>query len=506
MHKLSSMILATAVVVISTRAACGSVVTYSTRDAFESANTTLTLSTLIFEGLAADSSFAYFSTPPGLTRSGVNFTIDHSDGNVGNLWVAGRNAYRPGTSVLSSQASDPINNLVISFTSPVSSFGIDYASFYGKNFDFLLSNGDTFTSTTMPWSYNFLGVTSSASFTSVRISSDDGINIGNVTYGPIGGPPSLPQVTYTSIYGDPYRMNVWEGAHISFLTPTSRTDLNPTTMAKIVTTVDKAYEYYKLATGSDPIPYAPNFYRNGRGTIAAVDYTGGAGYSYLGWTGIELLTPYFNALYNGVRDNNQYDQVVFYELGRNFWHYGGELGGTSIGAKSFCTGFAVFMRYKSLEYTGEAGGIVNGNYADCETRTKALVDQYTADASLNFSNTLGVGQGVPGSGLGSTDLFASFLFRLGRDYGGDDFFLNIWKEVGNRPDITTDQGAIDNFFLASCYTAHQNLTDLFVDDWRWPISTSALAEAMTVPEPSTLVLLGVGAIGVLAWAWRRRRA
>jgi hypothetical protein len=117
-----------------------------------------------------------------------------------------------------------------------------------------------------------------------------------------------------------------------------------------------------------------------------------------------------------------------------------------------------------------------------EQNVKNLVDEYVADPSLNFSNTLAIGQGVPNSQLGSTDLFASFLFRLALEYGGNAFYESLWKQVAAEPAATTDQGAIDNLFLAAGYAADRNLTSLFIDTWRWPISTAAQAQAATLPS------------------------
>ncbi len=305
------------------------------------------------------------------------------------------------------------------------------------------------------------------------------------------------QVPYQSILGYNSTMNVWQGTNISFLTPVNSTD--PTVasltasssaeaiMGQIVNNVDQAYDYYALACGATPVPFPPNYYVNGRSTIAAVDTTGGAGYSWIGNTGIELQTGTFDTLYNGVAANNQYDQVTFYELGRNFWTFGNQLDGTSIGATSFTTGFAVFMRFQSMDYAGVQGAPYGSwTFSQFKQNEINLVSEYVANPSLNFENTLAIGQGVPGSSLGSTDLFASFLFALGDQFGGsysstNSFDMNFWKQVAQRPTATTDQAAIDNFFLAACYTTQQDLSNLFVSQWRWPISSAALLEASDIP-------------------------
>jgi hypothetical protein len=58
----------------------------------------------------------------------------------------------------------------------------------------------------------------------------------------------------------------------------------------------------------------------------------------------------------------------------------------------------------------------------------------------------------------------------------------LWKEVAAEPAVSTDQGAIDNLFLAACYAADRNLSNLFVDTWRWPVSRAAQAQAATLPS------------------------
>jgi hypothetical protein len=311
------------------------------------------------------------------------------------------------------------------------------------------------------------------------------LTITGAFHGKAQGQPLPKPVAYRSILQADLMMNVWQGRHVSFLTPTTMIGLGKMTMAALISRVDLAFDYYHHAIGSDPDPYPPCYYINGRGTIAVVEDTGGAGYSFSGATGIELQTASFITLYNGVDQKRQYDQVAFYELGRNFWVFGSQLeygsNCSDCTGESFATGFAVFMRFKSMEYANVDGAPYKGaRFLRFKQNVVNLIDVYMADRSQNFGNTLAVGHGVPGSNLGSTDLFASFLFRLGRDYGGDAFFLKIWKRVHEQPAATTEQGAIDNFFLACCYTTGRDLRGLFVDQWRWRISPEALSEACTI--------------------------
>jgi hypothetical protein len=158
---------------------------FNNRTAFEAAATNLT--TLDFEGIAPDGGFLSFSTPPGITLSGVNFNQTEP---AGVLFVIGKDFYYPDNSVLSPQhgPSGP-TNLIITLPGGITAIGMDYGSLnVPSNFTFTLSTGDIFTEpTSRTPTLDFVGIISTTPITSLQI-DDPGpdnfvINIDNFTFG-----------------------------------------------------------------------------------------------------------------------------------------------------------------------------------------------------------------------------------------------------------------------------------------------------------------------------------
>lgn len=277
-------------------------------------------------------------------------------------------------------------------------------------------------------------------------------------------------VPYVSFKGDTVPLTPWLGQHVAFLTtdPT----LDPAVMSRIASTFDGVYLFYQGMTGRQP---APAKTLGGRSTIAEVDTTCGAACGYLGATGIEIAPPYFDLLYTQVRDSDEWDQVLFYEFGRNFWFYGDKV--EYKGADNtlvVTTGYAVLMRFEAIEALGLKPAPFHGSsivpFADFKAAVEHLVDQYEADSSLNWDNTLRIGKGPTNDlGLGGTDLFASMCMRLERDHGGSAFLKRLWSAVNAQPNASTTHDALVNFVTAASTAAGTDLTSQFRDVWRWPI-------------------------------------
>jgi serralysin len=209
--------------------------------------------------------------------------------------------------------------------------------------------------------------------------------------------PGAPFV-YTEFGGSQETVVPWVGTNVAVLVPKSESaSLKPETMTEIINALDSSWTEYQTITGQSP---TPDYTYDGRDSIAVVKTdsfcSGDAACSWLGMTGTEIFKPYFRTLYNGVSNNNQYDQALFYEFGRNFWFYGSSLAGvenpgTTYGSQTVTTGFAVFMRFRSMDATGTPGGPFNGTaFPTFEAQDWALVYDYDSDLSDTFANTLAI--------------------------------------------------------------------------------------------------------------------
>lgn len=264
--------------------------------------------------------------------------------------------------------------------------------------------------------------------------------------------------SYISFSNDTYELTPWKGADIVVLTRAG--DLDVSTMNRIVDNLDDAWAVYEDLTDRSPTPIASTTL-NGRSTIAEVPdgETCGAGCAFLGFTGIEITTTSWDLLYEGVINDDQYDQVVFYELGRNFWLYDEQLRAID----AFVTGFAIANRFVSMSEIGVAGGPFGALPFDEFQRlaTRDLLGAYLAAPDLDWRNTLAANSGVAGQRFdGVADLAGAMLHRVYEDHGYAGY-RSFWRAMNDLPPAATADEAMVNIIIAAYLGTGQDYRSLF---------------------------------------------
>jgi hypothetical protein len=316
----------------------------------------------------------------------------------------------------------------------------------------------------------FLGVTGPAA----RASSTSAALRDRVT--------KLEPVVYTAIDGHAETLVPWQGRHVSVLVEPG-VPRRPGVMTRLVTALDRAWAYYAETTGQLP---ATAHSLNGRDEIAEVTSTCGAGCTYVGATGTEILDSYFEAMYRQIAEQNLYDQIPFYELGRSFWFWSPQLAFQSPDQDPAVTGYAVWMRFRSMAAAHVHGAPFNGTpFATFANQVAGLAGEYEADPSLTFAGTLALDRS-PGA-YGGTDFWASLMTQLADRHGGQAFVRRFWHHAGQLPAAGSTSDAVTNWVNDASYAACTDLGAVFYDRWGFPRpdgTTTPRPAADAVPEPT----------------------
>jgi len=296
----------------------------------------------------------------------------------------------------------------------------------------------------------------------------------------------LSPVLYTAIDGHTETLTPWQGPKVAVLVEPGVTR-SATVMTKMICALNRAYTYYQNTVGRSP---APALTLNGRDTVAEVTTTCGAGCTYIGATGTELQTTTFENFYNEIACCNQYDQTPFYEFGRSFWFWSSQLQLPSPCTDPVVTGFAVWMRFRSMSAAGVTGAPFPGPggtpFSTFKAQVQGLEGVYDNNTSDTFAGTLCADQS-PGMYSG-TDFWASIMMKLASLYGGQKFTRLFWHHLSSLPAAASVPSAITNWLSEASYASCVDLSSVFYQRWAFPQPDGTVVNprpvASTVPFPT----------------------
>ncbi len=312
-----------------------------------------------------------------------------------------------------------------------------------------------------------------------------------VSLGPFCGVRREPALSYRSQDRHIETLTPWLGGHVAVLVE-GGVARNASVMTKLVGALDRAWSYYAASTGR--VPAADVYTLNGRDEIAEVsslnppNSCGGAACSYVGMNGTEILRRYFEYGYDEVAKRNLYDQALFYELGRSFWFWGPQLQFKPPDQDPVVTGFAVWMRFRSMAAAGVKGAPFNGttSFPAFQSEVANLAPLYEGNPSLTFASTLAQDRSPDPKFGGGTDFWASLMMQLAARHGGDTFVSRFWRAASKEPGASSTAGAVANWERAASHAACVDLSPVFYVRWGFPRPDGSVASrppARMVREP-----------------------
>ncbi|WP_146393901.1 calcium-binding protein [Allorhodopirellula solitaria] len=274
-----------------------------------------------------------------------------------------------------------------------------------------------------------------------------------------------------------FQMVPWSGKHVVLLTTPG--DYDPKTMTRIIGRLDAGWQLYLDLVGKAPKPLKQI---DNKTTICALPKPGlscGYGCGYVGFSGIEVAGFYDKDFPSVRRNRDVFPHYYFYEMGRNFYLFGDR-------HSLFTTGYAVFMRCVCMDTL---------QCQDEDAATRRIIEgceEVYAKSDLSFLDAftnLGSGEKshrlrdpITSQAIIPSDqpvLYAAAMLKLRRHFGGDEWVENFFQALHECPEVKAndERSAIEqslNWYVCASIAARRDLTDVFVDRWRMPMTSAQL--------------------------------
>lgn len=279
----------------------------------------------------------------------------------------------------------------------------------------------------------------------------------------------------------------WRGERLVLLT--TNPNFNMRVMGRFVRRLDSGWKLYADLVGRSPALFKS---LSGKPTITAVpngDLTCGYGCGFVGLSGIEVAGFYNDDYPLVVRRPNAFPHYYFYEMGRNYYLFGER-------HSLFTTGFAVFMRYVCMDTL---------RCEDPDSSTRATIERCEAVYARSdipfiraFTNLLDEGEkanrlsernGNPIIPSDQPVMYATAMLKLRKDLGGNAWLRRYFAVLARCPDVVPDNESLAlrqclNWLVSASIAARKDLTPVFVDRWRMPLSRAARETLRRIPWTS----------------------